>query len=41
MVRRHRDWVSRTDHVHPVAAGYRARARAIASAVRSCPYPRR
>jgi len=24
------------DRVHPVAAGYRARARAIASAVRSC-----
>ena len=41
MVRRHREWVSRTDHVHPVAAGYRARARAIASAVRSCLNPRR
>ncbi|HZN88011.1 MAG TPA: hypothetical protein VFB44_03470 [Thermoleophilaceae bacterium] len=36
MVRRHRHWVATTDRVHPVAAGYRARARAIASAVRSC-----
>jgi lysophospholipase L1-like esterase len=35
LVRRHRAWVAR-DGVHVNAAGYRARAAAIAAAMRSC-----
>jgi lysophospholipase L1-like esterase len=36
LVRRHRGWLAR-DGVHARAAGYRARARAIVAALRSCP----
>ncbi len=36
MVRRHPEWLAR-DGVHVSAAGYRARARAVARAVGRCP----
>jgi lysophospholipase L1-like esterase len=36
IVAQHQDWLSKVDATHVSEAGYRARARAVASAVREC-----